>query len=350
MGGTPIALAGQVVPGERSGGGWLVLVGAGLLLVLVVVTLLPVAGPIAIGAMIASLADRPCGALARRLGGRRRTAAVLVTAGVTVAVLAPLAIVLYLTVGQAVDLVASFGRDPQVVHDGWEQVVTRRLHLPVSQLERLAGEAAQRVLPIVQALATKSFEFVLAMILLTGTLYALLADGRAWLAGMARIRPLGSPTARLLLEEFHNVSRAVILGSYLTALLHGAAGGLAFLLFGLPRALLWGAVMVVASLIPGIGTALVWGPAAVLLAAEGHWGRAIGLVAYGMLVMGSIDYFVRPALSHGPRMRLPEYGVFVSMLGGVAAFGFAGLFIGPMVLSLLLVAIFALSRAEDVSA
>jgi predicted PurR-regulated permease PerM len=141
------------------------------------------------------------------------------------------------------------------------------------------------------------------------------------------------------------VSRAVLLGSYLTAILHGIAGWLAFVIFGVPRPVLWGAVMTVASFIPGIGTALVWFPAAIVLAANGHLGRGLGLMSYGVFVMGMIDYLVRPLVSHGT-MRLPEYGVFVAMIGGVAAFGVVGLFIGPMVASLMLVALAVVGRSS----
>jgi predicted PurR-regulated permease PerM len=327
---------------QSRGGHALVLIGVGLLLILLFKILAPIAGPLAIGAMIGSLVDPLAGPLTRWLGGRRRLASLILSLAVGASVVLPMAAVTSLAIGQLVELITSLGRR-QAQSGGWEHLLTDQLHVPISQIERVAAEAAQRLLPLLQAVATNAIGLLLSLMLLMVTIYATLAEGRRWLSALARIPPLGSPSARLFVDEFGAVSRAVVLGSYVTAILHGVAGGFAFLLFGLHRAVLWGAVMAVASLVPGIGTSLIWGPAAILLAAEGHWSRAIGLVLYGTLVMGGIDYLARPWLSHGT-MRLPEYGVFIAMIGGVAGFGFSGLFLGPMVFSLGLVALSVVAR------
>jgi len=85
----------------------------------------------------------------------------------------------------------------------------------------------------------------------------------------------------------------------------------------------------------------VWVPAAVVLALQGeHW-QAVFLAAWGTLVVGMADNFLRPLLISG-RVEVPTLAVFVGVMGGLSAFGFIGLFIGPIVLGLL-VALFASS-------
>ncbi len=342
-----------MVLGIRRGGDVLLLVATRLLVALLIEVARPVAGPVAVGAMAASLAEPLTLRFARAIGGRTRLAAFVVTTVATLAVAAPLAIVTYLAIVQLVDLGLTVSKEG-VPLSGWGHAVTARLHLPLGTLEGLIGEGARRLLPVAQALAAKSIELLIGLLLLAATLYALLAEGRQWLRALARIPPFDSPAARLFVDEFHMVARSVLLGTYLTALLHGVAGWAGFELVRLPRGFLWGAVMTVASLIPGVGTALVWGPAAGVLVAEGHWIRAVLLVTWGVLVMGAIDYVVRPMLARvgfgamprggNGQMRLPEYGMLVSMVGGVAAFGLVGLFIGPMVTSLALVALSVMRR------
>jgi len=110
-------------------------------------------------------------------------------------------------------------------------------------------------------------------------------------------------------------------------------GGLAFWVLGLPSALLWGVLMTLLSMIPMTGSWLVWIPAALYLVATGHWVKAIILVAWGALVVGTIDNFLRPRLV-GKRAHLHELLVFFSVLGGLRLFGLLGLVLGPVVLAI----------------
>jgi predicted PurR-regulated permease PerM len=104
----------------------------------------------------------------------------------------------------------------------------------------------------------------------------------------------------------------------------------------------FGVTGVIAALIPLVGAALVWVPGALYLAFEGDYGHAIFLAAWGAVVISMVDNFLRPMLISG-RSEVPTLAVFVGVMGGLAAFGFVGLFIGPIVLGLLV----ALFRYES---
>lgn len=124
-------------------------------------------------------------------------------------------------------------------------------------------------------------------------------------------------------------------GVIVLAVIQGILGGLAFLVLGLPDPFVWGAVMVVLSTIPVTGSFLVWGPAAVYLAATGRWGAALLLAAWGLLVIGLIDNFLRPKLM-GQKARVHELLLFFAVLGGLVVFGVAGLVFGPVLLAVTL--------------
>ena len=90
----------------------------------------------------------------------------------------------------------------------------------------------------------------------------------------------------------------------------------------------------VLSVVPFGGTALVWVPALVTLLVQGRYGQALGILAVG-LVVSSVDNFIKPILISG-RSPLPTLAVFIGVLGGLAAFGLIGLFLGPVVIALVL--------------
>jgi predicted PurR-regulated permease PerM len=98
------------------------------------------------------------------------------------------------------------------------------------------------------------------------------------------------------------------------------------------------------ALIPVVGAALVWAPAAAVLALQGDYGHAIFLTVWGVLFVGMADNVLRPLLISG-RAEVPTLAVFVGVMGGLAAFGFVGLFLGPIVLGLL-VALFRFEAEE----
>ena len=99
--------------------------------------------------------------------------------------------------------------------------------------------------------------------------------------------------------------------------------------------LLWGSAMAVMSIVPMVGTAIVWGPAAVYLLLQGSPDKALILVAWGFLVIGLVDNILKPSIVKG-RLHAHIVPVFVSIVGGLAAFGAAGVIIGPVILSLAL--------------
>jgi len=108
--------------------------------------------------------------------------------------------------------------------------------------------------------------------------------------------------------------------------------GVGFALFGVPSPVALGALTFVASFIPA-GPALLWAGAAIWLLVGGHTTAAIGIAVYGLLLISSIDNVLRPVLISGGQVPIHFLVVFFGVLGGLAAFGMLGLFLGPVLLS-----------------
>ncbi|SLM28393.1 conserved membrane hypothetical protein [Desulfamplus magnetovallimortis] len=152
------------------------------------------------------------------------------------------------------------------------------------------------------------------------------------------LSPLSSEHERILLDKIKAVAKSAILGTLVTALSQGTAGGIAFYICGLPG-FFWGAVMAFASLVPMVGTALIWVPATIWLFISGSWQYAVFLTVWSVVVVGMIDNIVRPLFMKGSA-GMDTLLIFFSILGGLSYFGLTGLLYGPMVFGLTLVLLY----------
>lgn len=158
---------------------------------------------------------------------------------------------------------------------------------------------------------------------------------------MLHLMPLKASQEEKILSKIKAVSKSALLGTLVTAVAQGAAGGIAFWVAGLP-ALFWGMMMAFASLIPLVGTALIWVPAAVYLIITGKWIMGVGMVIWCVVVVGSIDNFVRPIFMQGSA-DMSTLLIFFSILGGINCFGLIGLLYGPLIFGLTIVLLYIYS-------
>jgi predicted PurR-regulated permease PerM len=165
------------------------------------------------------------------------------------------------------------------------------------------------------------------------TMYYLFRDSEQILGAIRNSLPLEDQQSEDIFRRTREVIEASVHGVITVAMVQGALGGLAFWVFGLPSALLWGVFMALVAILPMAGAWLVWIPAAVYLLATGHWVKAIALVVWGALVVGTIDNFLQPRLV-GKRAHMHELLVFFSVLGGLTLFGVLGIILGPVVLAI----------------
>jgi len=186
---------------------------------------------------------------------------------------------------------------------------------------------------LVPAAAVGFLNFLVSFAIMLFTLFFLVRDGEGiWKRFVAAI-PLSRERTEMLTRRLDAVLRAVLVGTLLTALGQGILGGIGFAVFGLPSPVVFGALMFAFSLLPVGGTAIVWVPASVVLAAKGDWGRAAGLAAWGVVIVGLFDNWFKP-LVISERSRMNTLPVFFGVLGGLAAFGLIGLFVGPLVIAI----------------
>jgi predicted PurR-regulated permease PerM len=301
--------------------------------------------------------------LLRRFGNRRSLAA-LGTLGLTL-VVAILPLVL-LTISVTQEAASIYGKVKsgelnlghyfQQIVDGlpaWLRQLMERSGLPdIAAVQRkvVAGvaQSGQAITSQALSIGQTTFEFLVSFFLMLYLLFFLLRDGPALSSRVVASIPLQDHHKAELFAKFVTVVRATVKGNILVALIQGALGGVALAFLGVPGATLWGAVMAMLSLLPAIGAAIVWLPVAIWFLMTGQLWQGLGLIAWGVLVIGLVDNLLRPVLV-GKDTKLPDYLVLFSTIGGMAIFGLNGFVIGPVIAAMFVASweIFAEAKSED---
>ena len=164
-------------------------------------------------------------------------------------------------------------------------------------------------------------------------LFFFLRDRRGALQLLRSLSPLSHTEMDRLFGRIDDTIYATIYGTLAVSAVQGLLGGLMFWWLGLPAPLLWGVVMALLAVVPVLGAFVIWVPAALFLALEGSWEKAVILTVWGALVVGTIDNLLLPLLV-GKRLRLHTVLAFISVVGGLVLFGAAGLVLGPVVLTI----------------
>lgn len=214
-----------------------------------------------------------------------------------------------------------------------------------ARLEASLESVGQVLLDRSLEVAGSALGALVQFVLIAFTLFFLLRDGDKFAEQLRDLLPLGRRQADRLLDKVVEVLRASTFGVVVVAAVQGALGGIMFAILGLSSPLLWGVVMTLFGMIPMLGTAVVWLPAVAYLFFTGETTQALVLLAWGAVVVGTIDNVLRPMLV-GSRTRLHELVVFFGVLGGIKLFGLVGLFVGPAVFAVA-ASLIALARERN---
>ncbi len=227
-----------------------------------------------------------------------------------------------------------------------------RLLLPAMQ--QIPGWVARHGGAVLGGLAGMLLGFALVLL----TMFFFYTEGEEIVQQLSVLSPLPRRYDREFGERFKDVIDATFRGQLFTGLAQGTMTGIGLAIAGVPGAVFWGAVAALLSLIPMVGAAAVWVPAAIYLVISASiggrpWWQAIFMIIWGVLFVSLVDNVVRPWAMRG-KAQLPAIPLLFAVLGGLQAFGFVGLVIGPLVFSLLMSIIdiykrsFSAKRAETV--
>jgi predicted PurR-regulated permease PerM len=275
--------------------------------------------------------------LSRRFGPNG--AALTTTLVVAILIVAP-AVILVSVLAREVPQVANSVQQaslsaPEQVDRLWQMTRQRvPFTLPEDPTE-LAREAIQRVLaflaPRAGAVVADVFATIGSLVIMLFALFFMLRDGDRMAREVRSLLPLPMTESDRLMREMRDLVIASVGAGMVVAALQGAIGGLTFWLLGIHAPVFWAIVMAFCSIIPVVGAALVWLPAAAWLLLSGEIARGVILLIVGALGISMADNVIRPLLLAG-RTSLSGLVIFFGLLGGIAAFGFVGIVLGPIIL------------------
>lgn len=177
-----------------------------------------------------------------------------------------------------------------------------------------------------------TFNFILSLVIIIFTMYFFFVDGQKMSEKLMHWTPLQNKYDRELFKKFQDVSSSVMISTFVTAIAQGMLGAIGFMIVGLP-AFFAGVFMGMLSLLPYVGAAIVWLPAGIYLLVIGKIWQGVVLLLWGSLLVSTIDNVIRAYLIKDKAQVHPVFVIF-SILGGISLFGFWGVVLGPLVISL----------------
>lgn len=288
--------------------------------------------------------------LVRLVRHREGLAAFLLTTVVILTVMVP---TVYLTVLLAGESAALFDRVQALVQQGeldrflerleasqlgglWQKAAPHfaRWDIDVPAVALRATQTASAFL-VAQAptVAANALRGLVSFFMTTIALFFFFRDGERMANGLRNLIPMEDAHKDAILARFYETLSAVVQGTLVTAAVQGFLAGVGFVVLGVPFAVLLGCATAILSLLP-MGAPIVWGGTVVHLFLAGAYGRAGLLLLWGALIVSAADNVIRPWIIGG-RTRIPTVFLFFGILGGLQAYGFLGVFLGPTLIAIL---------------
>ena len=262
---------------------------------------------------------------------KRSTAALLITTEAVFFFLIPISLVVWMLV----DKLQNLNLDPQSIiapieeiagiiksKTGYDVLGSDTTSFIVSALPRIG-----------QAVMGGISSFVINLFVLVFVLYFMLIGGIKMEAYVNAILPFNATNTEHVIHEINMIVRSNAIGIPLLAVIQGGVAMIGYFIFGAPNALLLGFLTCFATVIPMVGTGLIWFPVAVYMALTGNWPNAIGLAAYGGIIVSQLDNLIRFILQKKMADTHPLITIFGVVIG-LSLFGFMGVIFGPLLLSL----------------
>lgn len=304
--------------------------------------------PVASAVIVAVIAYPAYEWTLRRVGNRRGLASLFTTLAIVVVFLVPLTLLLLKASNEALG-VAQRLNAYSVEQGGFVQFLTVLLERPLHFFSRFVDTSKFDVKSLVSSNVQRVSVAVLSSgaVVLGGVarvtanffimlvvLFFLFRDGREWSRSLAGMMPLSPAQSARLFKNIADTIIGNVYGILSVGIAQGILTGIAVMIAGLPSPLLLGMAAFFASIVPVVGAALIWVPAGLYLIFTGALWKGVFILLWGTVVISTADNVVRPWVVSG-KIELHPLILLFFILGGVQVFGFLGLFLGPVIASVL---------------
>lgn len=269
--------------------------------------------------------------LTEKHGIRRSVSALLITAEAILVFLVPVSLTVWLLVSKLQDLnlapetiIAPIQHAAEIIKEKTGYDVLGKD--TTSYIVSLVPVVGQVIMESISSFAVNLFVMVFV-------LYFMLTGGHKMELYLDEILPFNDENTQEVINEINMIVRSNAIGIPLLAIIQGGVAVVGYLIFHAPNVWLLGFLTCIATIIPMVGTALVWLPVVAYFALTNHWAGAIGLFAYGAIVISQSDNLIRFILQKKMADTHPLITIFGVVIG-LPLFGFMGVIFGPLLLSL----------------
>lgn len=269
--------------------------------------------------------------LTQKLNLKRALSATLIVLEVLIFILLPLTGLVFLVI----DTFSGISINPEAILAGIndfihsvEEKVGFNLFTPenLSVLPRAGTN-------ILQILGNSIYSFVINIIVVLFVLYYMLFSNEEFERAIREILPFKDENKQILVEETKLIIQANAVGIPLMAIIQGFFAYMGYLFFGVEGALLYAILTAFSTILPLVGTMIVWVPLGIGLLIGGDIVNGLGLLIYGLFIIGGVDNVARFLL----QKKLADIHPLITVFGvliGIPIFGFWGVIFGPLLLSL----------------
>ena len=285
----------------------------------------------------------------KKLNGKSSLAALLTVFWVTVILIVPFVLLVFLAAGEVTNV---YGQVQEKLHTGelekfvamlsdsqlrflfeWTEpyVDVKEINLAAS-LTATLQQMSLFFLRYSTSLLSGFFQTIMHFLIMLVTLFFLFRDGAILRERIQTLIPISPTYEQQIVDKFRVVATATVLGNLLTALAQGVAGGLVYWALGIPNPLFWSFATALFSMVPVVGTAIIWVPWAIYFLLTGLLFQGVILIFLSLFVVGMIDNLIRPLFIKG-RAKMNTLMVFLSIMGGISYFGVLGMIFGPIIVA-----------------
>lgn len=206
--------------------------------------------------------------------------------------------------------------------------ILRDIDLSDEGLLNLLQHATKYIPSVFNSLLEVSVNILVALFVL----YFMLVYGVSMERTINNAIPFSNKSKNEIWHEVFLMVKANALGIPILGLCQGIVAMVGYWIFGVENYITWGFLTAISSIVPVLGTMTIYIPLGVLVLASGQTGNGIGILAYGLFIIGSIDNILRFTILKSLGNVPPLITVFGVLLG-LKLFGMMGLIFGPLILS-----------------
>lgn len=220
-----------------------------------------------------------------------------------------------------------------------QETIQTQLHIEISAgvqsyIDSITKNAAAYIFTQISSFVFSLPNLIIDLFIMLGLVFYGLRDGEKLLAYFNSIIPIEEDYKRRFHKRLTTTLQALFYGNVAVAFLAAIAATIGFYFIGVSSPILLGFLVGITALLPWVGAAAVWAPLTIITYAQGNTGQATAIALFGFIVLSIfIDTFLRAKLM-GLRANIHPVVMLIGVLGGLAAFGFIGMIIGPLVLSI----------------